>query len=180
MKHILPIITITTLAAAASAQTAAAAPAGLSYNQVSVSYLRTSIQGFSGNANGWAIQASSFVGNSNVLVAAQTTIGGDIGNGADQAYIGYVFKNVGGFADVLAFVGSNETYGVRARKNLGSNFEASLQYVEGGASGNSEYGISVGYNFSHQVSVDLGYSRMKDVVGTADATQWSLGLRYNF
>jgi len=36
MKHILPILTITTLAAAASAQTAAA-PAGLSYNRVTVS-----------------------------------------------------------------------------------------------------------------------------------------------
>ncbi len=179
MKHILPILTITTLAAAASAQSAAA-PAGLSYNQVSVSYLRTSVQGFSGHTNGWAIQASSFIGNSNVLVAAQTTIGGDIGNGSDQAYIGYVFKNVGGFADVLAFVGSDETYGIRARKDLGSNFEASLQYVEGGASGNSEYGISVGYNVTKQVSVDLGYIRIKDAVLTSDATQWSLGLRYNF
>ena len=178
MKHILPILTITTLAAAASAQATAAS--GLSYNQVSLSYLQTSVQGFSGHANGWAIQASSFIGNSNVLVAAQTTIGGDIGNGGDQAYIGYVFKNVGGFADILAFAGSNETYGIRARKDLGSNFEASLQYVEGGAAGSSEYGLSVGYNVTKQVSVDLGYIRQKDAVGSADATQWSLGLRYNF
>ena len=36
MKHILPILTLTTLAAAASAQ--AAAPSGLSYNRVGLGY----------------------------------------------------------------------------------------------------------------------------------------------
>ena len=36
MKHILPILTLTTLAAAASAQSAAAA--GLSYNRAGLSY----------------------------------------------------------------------------------------------------------------------------------------------
>ena len=179
MKHILPIITITTLAAAASAQSAAAS-SGLSYNQVSVSYLQQSIQGVSGHLNGWALQASSLIGNSNVLVAAQTTIGGDLGNGGDQAYIGYLFKNAGGFADVLAFAGSDETYGIRVRKDLGNNFEVGAQYVEGGVSGNSEYGVQLGYSISKQVSIDLGYIRIKDAVLTADATQWSLGLRYNF
>ena len=113
-------------------------------------------------------------------VAAQTTIGGDIGNGADQAYLGYVFKNVGGFADVLAIAGSDETYGIRVRKDLGNNFEAGIQYLKGGVGGDSEYGIQLGYNVSKQVSVDLGYIRIKDAVGSADATQWSLGLRYNF
>ncbi len=178
MKHILPILTITTLAAAASAPSAAAA-SGLSYNQVSVSYLKSSLQGVSGKTNGYALQASALIGNSNVLVAAQTTIGGDIGNGADQAYLGYVFKNVGGFADVLAIAGSDETYGIRVRKDLGNNFEAGIQYLKGGV-GDSEYGIQLGYNVSKQVSVDLGYIRIKDAVGSADATQWSLGLRYNF
>ena len=178
MKHILPILTITTLAAAASAQSAASS--GLSYNQVSISYVQQSLQGVSGHVNGYALQASALIGNSNVLVAAQTTIGGDIGNGGDQAYLGYVFKNAGGFADVLAFVGSNETYGVRVRKELGSNFEAGVQYISGGVSGNSEYGIQLGYNVNKQVSVDLGYIRVKDLVGAADATEWTLGLRYNF
>ena len=178
MKHILPILTITTLAAAASAQSAASS--GLSYNQVSVSYLQQSLQGVSGHINGYALQASALIGNSNVLVAAQTTVGGDIGNGGDQAYLGYVFKNVGGFADVLALVGSDETYGIRVRKDLGNNFEAGIQYLEGGVGGNSEYGIQLGYNVSKQVSVDLGYIRIKDAIGSADATQWSLGLRYNF
>jgi hypothetical protein len=179
MKHILPILTITTLAAAASAQSAAAS-SGLSYNQVSVSYLKQSLQGVSGSTNGYALQASALIGNSNVLVAAQTTIGGDIGNGGDQAYLGYVFKNAGGFADVLALVGSDETYGIRVRKDLGNNFEVGAQYLEGGVYGNSEYGIQLGYSISKQVSIDLGYILSKDAVGSADATQWSLGLRYNF
>ncbi len=175
MKHILPILTLTTLAAAASAQSAAA-PAGLSYNRVSVSR--------AGQENHLAV--SQLLGSSNVLLGLsnrsyETTYGTgttDYGNYTFLS-VGYVFKNVGGFADVLAIAGSDETYGIRVRKDLGNNFEAGIQYLKGGV-GDSEYGIQLGYNVSKQVSVDLGYIRIKDAVGSADATQWSLGLRYNF
>ncbi|MEY4402466.1 MAG: hypothetical protein RIR91_501, partial [Verrucomicrobiota bacterium] len=81
MKHILPILTITTLAAAASAQTAAAAPAGLSYNRATVSR--------QGQNNDVAVQ--HFLGNTNVL-ASLSTVGN--GNGHASLGLGYVFKNV--------------------------------------------------------------------------------------
>ena len=87
MKHILPILTITTLAAAASAQTAAAS-SGLSYNRVGLNYATNNVKGYS-------LSASALIGNSNVLLAGSTTIGGNSStNGANSVSVGYVFKNV--------------------------------------------------------------------------------------
>ena len=99
MKHILPILTITTLAAAASAQSAAAS-SGLSYNRVGVSY-NTDSKGFS-------VSASALIGSSNFLVEADTTIGGSTsGNGVDSVSLGYVFKNVALGADATVSVRYN-------------------------------------------------------------------------
>jgi hypothetical protein len=175
MKQILPILTLTTLSAAAFADAGAAAPAssGLSYNNISVSYNQLSASGISGHVNGWSLAATAAIGNSNVIVQGSTTIGGDLGNGNDNVVLGYVFKN--SFADVIVAVGSDEFYGVRARKDLGSNFEASLSYAR--ASGDNQYGLSVGYNFTKQVSFDLSYAKIDT---TVSVTQWTAGLRYNF
>ncbi|MEI6598280.1 MAG: hypothetical protein WCL22_04485, partial [bacterium] len=65
MKHILPILTLTTLTAAAFADAsapAAAAPAGLSYNRVGIS--RTSDE--------TNLSVSQLLGGSNVLVSLST------------------------------------------------------------------------------------------------------------
>ena len=177
MKQILPILTLTTLTAAAFADAGAAAPAaaasGLSYNNISVSYNQLSASGISGHINGWTLAATAAIGNSNVIVQGQTTIGGDVGNGNDTVVLGYVFKNSA--ADVIVAVGSNEFYGVRARKDLGSNFEGSVSYAR--VSGENQYGLSVGYNFTKQVSFDLSYAKLDT---TVSVTQWTAGLRYNF
>jgi len=176
MKQILPILTLTTLSAAAFADAGAAAPAaasGLSYNNISVSYNQLSASGISGHVNGWTLAATAAIGNSNVIVQGQSTIGGDLGNGNDTVVLGYVFKN--SLADVIVAVGSNEFYGVRARKDLGSNFEGSVSYAR--VSGDNQYGLSVGYNFTKQVSFDLSYAKLDT---TVSVTLWTAGLRYNF
>jgi len=176
MKHILPILTLTTLTAAAFADAsapAAAAASGLSYNNISVSYNQLSASGVSGHVNGWSLVATAVIGNSNVIVQAETTVGGDLGNGTDAAVVGYVFKNPA--ADVIVAVGSNEFYGVRLRKDLGSNFEGSVTYAR--VSGDNQYGLSAGYNFTKQVSFDLSYAKLDT---TVSLTQWTAGLRYNF
>jgi hypothetical protein len=127
MKHILPILTITTLAAAASAQTAAAAPAGLSYNRVTVSR--------EGQNN--SISASAFLGSSNVLAT--------IGQSRDSYYtntsfsLGYVFKNV-------AF-GTDATVGITTGTNnvnsaITVNLRRALNEVVSGLE------VSVGASFS--------------------------------
>ena len=59
MKHILPILTLTTLSAAASAQSAAAS--GLSYNRAGLSYNTDAAAG----DNGYSLSVEALVGSSN-------------------------------------------------------------------------------------------------------------------
>ncbi len=110
MKHILPILTITTLAAAASAQTAVA-PAGLSYNRVTVSR--------SGQEN--LLSAEALLGSSNVLATIGTAkiAGVNVANYS----LGYVFKNVAYGVDATLSVGAGtnsdySTYSVTLRRAL--------------------------------------------------------------
>ena len=111
MKHILPILTITTLAAAASAQTAVA-PAGLSYNRVTVS--RT------GQDN--ALAAEALLGSSNVLATIGTSTTA-YGYSETTYSLGYVFKNVAFGVDATLSVGAgsesnHSTYSVTLRRAL--------------------------------------------------------------
>ena len=164
MKHILPILTITTLAAAASAQSAASS--GLSYNRVGL--------GYNTDSKGYSLSASALIGSSNFLVEAETTIGGSgTGNGADSVSIGYVLKNVAFGADATVSVGSNESYGLNVRKDLGNNIELALSY--GRESGDNVWGAELAYNVSKQIQVAVGYS---DASGAASTTDVSV--RYNF
>ena len=165
MKHILPIITITTLAAAASAQTAAAS-SGLSYNRVGVSY-NTDSKGFS-------LSASALIGSSNFLVEADTTIGGSSsGNGVDSVSLGYVFKNVALGADATVSVGSDEAYGLNVRKDLGNNIELAVGYSR--EAGVNVWGAELAYNVSKQIQVAFGYSDASGSASTSD-----ISVRYNF
>jgi hypothetical protein len=164
MKHILPILTITTLAAAASAQSAAAS--GLSYNRVGL--------GYNTDSKGYSLSASALIGSSNFLVGAETTIGGSgTGNGADSVSLGYVFKNVAYGIDATVSVGSDEAYGLNLRKDLGNNLEAAASYSrEAGVSG---WGLELAYNVSKQIQLAVGYS---DAQGQASTTD--ISVRYNF
>ena len=177
MKQILPILTLTTLTAAAFADAGAAAPAaasGLSYNNVTLGYSRLKSAGVTLDA--WSLNASALIGNSNILIQGQTTIGGDLGNGSDAVSLGYVFKNVGGIADATLSVGSNEVYSLTLRKDLGSNFEGQVAYTR--ESGENVYGVQVAYNFTKSVAVGVQYDWSK--VAGVSADRWTAGLRYSF
>lgn len=167
MKNILPILTLTTLAAAASAQSAAA-PSGLSYNRVGLDY--------SDDSKGYTLSASALIGGSNFLVEAETTIGGNTsGNGDDSVSLGYVFKNVVLGADATVSVGSNEAYGVLVRKDLGSNIEIALGYArQGGVNG---YGIELAYNVSKQIQLAVG---VVDTDAAGSSSDTVISARYNF
>ena len=163
MKHILPILTLTTLAAAASAQSAAS---GLSYNRVGL--------GYNTDSKGYSLSASALIGGSNFLVEAETTIGGSATtNGDDSVSLGYVFKNVAFGADATVSVGSNESYGLNVRKDLGNNIEGAVSY--GRESGVNTWGVELAYNVSKQIQVAVGYS---DASGAASTTD--VAVRYNF
>jgi hypothetical protein len=166
MKHILPILTITTLAAAASAQSAVAS-SGLSYNRVGINYATQDTKGYS-------LSASALIGSSNFLVSAETTVGGDAGNGADSVSLGYVFKNVAFGADATVSVGSNEAYSLNVRKDLGSNIEGSVSFSR--EQGENVWGVELAYNVNKQIQVAVGYA---DSNGAA-SSQTSVSVRYNF
>jgi hypothetical protein len=166
MKHILPILTLTTLAAAASAQ--AAAPSGLSYNRVGLSY--------DTDDKGYTLSASALIGGSNFLVEAETSVGGaKSGNGVDSVSLGYVFKNVALGADATVSVGSNESYGLDVRKDLGNNIELAVGYARvGGANG---WGAELAYNVSKQIQIAVGVSD-SNIAGSSSTTD--ISVRYNF
>ncbi len=168
MKNILPILTLTTLAAAASAQAAAPAAAGLSYNRVGL--------GYNTDSKGYSLSASALIGGSNFLVEADTTIGGKAsGNGVDSVALGYVFKNVVLGADVTVSVASDEAYGLNVRKDLGNNLEAAVSFGRN-SSDNNVWGAELAYNVSKQIQLAVGYS---DEQGITPSTT-DLTVRYNF
>ena len=169
MKHILPILTITTLAAAASAQSAAAS--GLSYNRVGL--------GYNTDNKGYSLSASALIGGSNVLVGASTTLGGGNGagaiNGTDSVSLGYVFKNAALGADAIVTVASNEAYGLGLRKDLGIyNLEGAASFGRN-SSDNNVWSAELAYNVSKQIQIAAGVSDEQGKNSTSSIT-----VRYNF
>lgn len=178
MKHILPILTLTTLAAAASAQAAS----GLSYNNLSLVY--TDVDNAAGS-DGYSIAAQVTLG-SNVLIQAASNIGGDtrdqVNGNNDALSIGYIFKNVAAGVDVTPYIGTEDTYGVLLRRTLsevvaGLEVRAAYEQVESEANaGNSALLVGLGYSFAKSYTVDVNYINAEG--GLADS--WQVGLRYNF
>jgi hypothetical protein len=170
MKHILPILTVTTLAAAASAQAAAAAPAaaGLNYNRVGL--------GYNTDTKGYSLSATAVLGSSNFWVGASSTIGGaGTSNGTDSVAIGYLFANVYAGIDATVSVASNEAYTLGLRKALGNNLEAAASFGRN-SDDNNVWTAELAYNVSKQIQLAVGYSNEQGVAGgTTDLT-----VRYNF
>ena len=160
MKHILPIITLTTLAAAASAQSAA--PAGLIYNRVTVN------QNTSGSTNR-NISVANLIGGSNVLV--ELVQGGDIN-------VGYVFKNVTNGIDATVGItsGTSDGIGVNLRRSLSevyAGLELAVGYTRGEGSIN-KWSYEVSYNINKQFSVAFGAEDFQN------ANAKSVSVRYNY
>jgi hypothetical protein len=170
MKHILPILTLTTLAAAASAQSAAAA--GLSYNRAGLSYNTDA----AANDNGYSLSVEALVGSSNVWVGANAGLNN---KGEDNVSVGYLFKNVAAGVDATAFVGSNDVYGITLRR--------SLNEVVAGLEGRIVWSQATGSksvdSFVYELAYNIG-SKYQVAVSIADqeskANETSVSVRYNF
>jgi len=170
MKHILPILTLTTLAAAASAQSAAA-PAGLSYNRAGLSYNSDA----AANDNGYSASIEALVGSSNVWVGAYADLNK---GGEDGVSVGYLFKNVVAGIDATAFVGSNDGYGIIARRSLNevvAGLEGRIVWSQEGGSNDNSFVYELAYNLNskYQIAVSIA-----DANGVAEET--SVTVRYNF
>ncbi len=184
MKHILPILTLTTLTAAAFADAGAAAPAaaasGLSYNRVGISR-----QGQNND-----ISVSNLIGGSNVLVTLSALGSWDGGNAA-QNYahlsVGYVFKNVVSGIDATVSLGQGDasagsSYGVNLRRSL-SEVYAGLEVAVGythqsfdSAASDSAWSYEIAYNITKQYSVAYGIVDEKGVVDNLNV----VSLRFNY
>ncbi len=179
MKHILPILTLTTLAAAASAQTAVAAPAGLSYNRVTVSR--------SGQEN--VLAAEALLGSSNVLATISNTSAG-------TAYsLGYVFKNVAFGVDATLSIGAGDAanhsnYSVTLRRSLSEvipGLEARVFVSQNDGAGAATVGIqsmpataaSTDATFELQYNITKQYAVAFSVTDGTENTQ-TVSFRYNF
>jgi len=173
MKHILPIITLTTLTAAAFADAGAAAPAaaasGLSYNRVTVA------QNTSGETDR-SISVANLINGSNVLV----TLGTDSATNSAEVSVGYVFKNVisGIDATVGLSSGTEDAVTVDLRRSLSevvAGLEVALGYSHASTNdGGTSWNYEVSYNINKQFSVGFGAN---DVDG---ANTKVVGLRYNY
>jgi len=166
MKQILPILTLTTLSAAAFADAGAAAPAaaasGLVYNRVTVQ------QNTSGQTNR-GISVANLINGSNVLVELYQ--GGDIN-------IGYVFKNVTNGIDATVNISSGTYDGVsvnlrRSLSEVLAGLELAVGYSHYEGSNNS-WSYEVAYNINKQFSVAFG------AYDVSDSNQKSIALRYNY
>jgi len=169
MKHILPILTLTTLAAAASAQSAAAA--GLSYNRAGLSYNTDA----AANHNGYSASIEALVGSSNVWVGATACLDN---KGKDSVSVGYLFKSVVAGIDATAFVGSNDGYGIIARRSLNevvAGLEGRVVWSQNGGSNVNSFVYELAYNVNskYQVAVSIA-----DANGVPEET--SVTVRYNF
>ncbi len=168
MKHILPILTLTTLAAAASAQAAS----GLSYNRAGLSYNTDADAG----DNGYSVSVEALIGSTNFWVSGTA----DLNNaGEDAAAVGYLFKNVAAGVDATVFASSNDTYGVVLRRSL-SEVLAGLEFrgVYAAAAGSDQtdtftYELAYNVNSKYQVAVSLDDQQDVD-------EQLSFTVRYNF
>jgi hypothetical protein len=172
MKHILPILTITTLAAAASAQTAAASASGLSYNRAGLSYNTDKAAG----ANGYSLSVEALIGSTNIWVAGTSQLSA---TGADAVSVGYVFKNVYAGIDATVTASSNDTYGVILRRSLNeviAGLETRIAYstVEG-SNATHAFNYELAYNINKQYQVAVSFD---DTDGRGNET--SVTVRYNF
>jgi len=184
MKHILPILTLTTLTAAAFADAsapAAAAPAGLSYNRVGISR-----QGQNND-----LSVSNLNGGSNVLVTLSTNASYEGASAGTENWahlsLGYVFKNVVSGIDATVSIGQGDasagsSWGVNLRRGLNEVF-AGLEVAVGynhqsfdSYASESAWSYELAYNVNKQYSVAYG---IVDPNG-ANKNLHVVSLRYNY
>jgi hypothetical protein len=186
MKQILPIVTLTTLAAAASAQSAPAA-SGLDYNRVS----------FSRASQDNTLGVQALLGGSNVLVGIQSATSQVTSSAATQFTLGYVFKNVAAATDVTVSASQNQDssrtiYSIGLRRQLNevlSGLEVSVafsstmnggttqSFVAGGVLNTSDvaWNSEIAYNINKNYQVAVGLVSFREQSNQVVAT-----IRYNF
>lgn len=180
MKHSFPLLALvgaSSLASAAMIPNAFVSASSLFSNNVGLSYHRQSFTGSSGHLTSYDVSATAFIGASDFLVQASSTVGGDLGTGQDSASLGYRFKNVGNVADVVLAVSSGDTYRIAAGRDIGNGFFFAVQAST--AEREDQYGASLSYKVTKEISVDVNYVHATRDFGSS-SNDLSAGIRYSF
>jgi len=98
--------------------------------------------------------------------------------GEDEVVVGYLFKNVIAGIDATAFVGSNDGYGIIARRSLNevvAGLEGRIVWSQNGGSNTDSFVYELAYNVNskYQVAVSIA-----DETGADE--ELSVTVRYNF
>ena len=181
MKHTLNVLTLTALAAAASAQTAPAS--GINHNTLTL--------GRSQRDN--SLSAQIVLGQSNFVAGFATANGSDTDYGYGQLSVGYIFRNVTqGIDAVVSLVqtnGNDTVYTAEVRREL-SEIYAGLEFRAGYAStaatdttadftfggyaadsAESSYYVGLSYNINKTFAVGVSLNKATDY---DRATVWSV------
>lgn len=195
MKHTLPVLTLTALAAAASAQVAPAAKQSLSYNRVVASWVNQSTSDFSG----MSIFAQAKIGGG-LYVTAQTI---DLEEGVldnTSAVLGFAYSLPGvlGVATDLNVELGYKTIGAGFRSLIGGGLEVGLSYTHStsdaqvvgpGALVGSPYlgadtlTVTASYNLGFMVkglSLNASYASESNYFYRPGFDTTSIGIGYNF
>jgi hypothetical protein len=154
MKHTLPVLTLTALAAAASAQVAPAAKQSLSYNRVVASWVHQSGTSF----NGTSILAQAKIGSGLYVTASAIDVNNSIFDGT-AASIGYAYSlpSILGVATDLNVELGYKKLGAGLRCLIGGGFELGVAYAHGAGSASNPVG-GLSYTGVDVLTVEASYS----------------------
>lgn len=186
MKHI-PVLALSALAAAASAQTApASAPAAkqsFSYDRVVFNYVSVSGEPNAAD-NGVSVFAQASLGHGFYLTGTATNldnVGVSQDNASVDAALGYAFslpKALGISTDINLQLG-HDSYSAGLRALLGGGFEVGLAYGKNDGLPNNTFTVSAIYSLGQFVKgLTLNASYADDTNGGDFVTTFGIG--YNF
>ena len=177
MKHTLPVLTLTALAAAASAQVAPAAKQSLSYNRVVASWVS---QNDANDGNGASFFAQAKIGGGLYVSALTTDLEVNDSNTASLGYA-YTLPSILGVATDLNVEVGYKSAGAGLRCLIGAGLEIDLGYTHGaGSANNDSLTVGASYNLGFMVkglSLNASYAS-ETGIGGLDTT--SIGVGYNF
>ena len=178
MKHTLPVLTLTALAAAASAQVAPAAKQSLSYNRVVASWVNQSTTEFSG----MSVFAQAKIGGG-LYVTARTL---DLEEGVlddSSAVLGFAYSlpAVLGVATDLNLEVGYKTLGAGFRSLIGGGLEVGLSYAHtGNGSASGPFAVSNPYLGADTLTLSASYNLGFMVKGLSLNASYSSESNYNY
>jgi hypothetical protein len=178
MKHTLPVLTLTALAAAASAQVAPAAKQSLSYNRVVASWVNQSTSDLSG----LSIFAQAKIGGG-FYVSAQTIDleGSFLDDSSAVLGFAYTLPSVLGVATDLNLEVGYKAFGAGFRSLIGGGLEVGLSYAHtGNGSAAGPFAFSNPYLGADTLTLSANYSLGFMVKGLSLNASYSSESNYNY